>query len=409
MNIALLTTDSLPMIGGVSDYLHNLCLGIIKQNSLVVYSSVSSSSEFDARLPYPIRRISDTRRLGERRGDGLTPLRKMNTLCWYLQRPSEARRLLKGIQQEYAPNLVYIGRWEERSHFWCRACRAERLPYCLFAYGMELTERKPLKWQGRRQKDYLHAKRVFSISHGTSEMLMGFGVPEDKILLLPPGIKPVDLQPLAPTALKDCLLQFGLVENQYILCLARLILRKGVQLAIRAFGEIAEDYPELLLAVAGDGPEAPALQALVVELAISHRVKFLGTVSHETKRALLQGCKFFVMPNRPVPGDMEGFGIVFLEAAMYGKAVIGGNSGGVPDAVVDGQTGLLTDTTHTHEPLIRAMRLLLDNPEYRTQLGTQGKERAQNNFSWEILSQRFLKTIEQASPLGSLSDDMGAS
>jgi glycosyltransferase involved in cell wall biosynthesis len=378
------------MVGGIADYIHNLCLELQHKLTLSVYSSVPASREFDASLPYRMHRISETRRLGLRFGDGFSPLRKWNTLCWYQTRPYQARQLLTKIKVDRAPDLVVFGRWEERSHFWCRACRVGQMRYSIIAHGMELLEQKSKKWQRKRKADYLGAQLVFANSEATAQIIKQFGVPHTKISILHPGIRPENLQPHTPETLKHILSQLDLVEDQYILTLARLIPRKGIDLLIRAFAEIAGDFPDPVLIVAGDGPDASALRALAAGLAVSHRVRFLGTVSHEAKRALLQGCKFFVMPNRPVTGDMEGFGIVFLEAAMLGKAVIGGNNGGVPDAVIDGENGLLVDTSASHQPLAQTIQRLLVDTELRDRLGKNGRERVERDFSWTVLGLKMV-------------------
>ncbi|MCP4351378.1 MAG: glycosyltransferase family 4 protein [Desulfobacterales bacterium] len=390
MKIAILTTDSIPLIGGVADYLHNFCTELSKSIQFDVYSTVPSNTQSDIKPGYPIHRIADTRQLGHRFGDGFSPLRKANTMLWYLKRPLEAHSLLKNIQNKHIPDLLLIGRWEERSHFWCRACCSMSVPYYLFAYGMELTEEKTLKWYKRRNQDFLNAKRVISISKGTTDTLMRMsGVPEDRIWLLYPGIRLENLEKVSADVFYNVLQKNGLSKQRYILSLCRLVKRKGVDLALHAFADIADDFPELFLAIAGDGPELSDLRSLAVKLDLHERVKFLGEVDDITKRSLFQGCEFFIMPNRPIPGDMEGFGIVFLEAAMFGKAVIGGNNGGVPDAVIDGETGLLTDTSNSHQPLTESMLKLLLNPGLARKIGNAGQDRAGREFSWVNLGMQF--------------------
>lgn len=390
MKIAVLTTDSVPMIGGVADYLHNLCTELSKSVPVFVYSTVPSVLEFDAKLEYPIHRIPETRCLGRRFGDGFPPLRKANTLLWYLKRPLEARNLLRKVQNECAPGLVLIGRWEETSHFWCQACCAARIPYYLFAYGMDLTEQKTSQWHRRRKQDFVSAGQVISISRATTELLLTLGVDKNKILLIPPGISP---EKLPPDSLGRELSELGLSKKQYILTLCRLVKRKGADLSIRAFAEIADEFPDIFLVIAGDGPESPGLKKLSDNFKLAERVIFPGKVNDLEKQALFQGCEFFVMPNRPLPGDMEGFGIVFLEAAMFEKAVIGGNNGGVPDAVTDGETGLLTETSGSHLPLADSMSKLLRNSELAGKMGKAGYDRAVREFSWERIGFGFAEFL----------------
>ncbi|MCP4134678.1 MAG: glycosyltransferase, partial [bacterium] len=271
--------------------------------------------EFDASLAYPIHRIPETRRLGDRPGDGVPLFRKFNTLLWHLKKPSEANKLLIKIRNEYAPNVILMPRWEERSHFWCRACCKIGIPYILIAHGMELVEKKSSKWNMMRRQDLYDANLLIPNSTATKDILLSFSLDKNRMLLFHPRIRPEKLKELSSEVLDNVLSKLDLSGRRYILTLCRLVRRKGVDLAIRAFADIADDFPELFLAIAGDGPELSDLRSLAVKLDLHERVKFLGEVDDITKRSLFQGCEFFIMPNRPIPGDMEGFGIVFLEAA----------------------------------------------------------------------------------------------
>jgi len=393
MNIAILTNDSVPMLGGVADYLHNLCIELSKSIRISVYSTVTSTPKYDAGIPYPMYRIPETRRLGQRLGDGFPLSRKLNTLVWRLKRPYEADNFLKNVLNKNKPHFILIPRWEERSHFWCCACYDIGIPYILITHGMELVENKTSDWNKKRQQDILKATFLIANSSATKNVLGAFGLNEKKIFLLPPGIRKEKLEALPLNILKEVLSNLK-VSDRYILTLCRLVKRKGVDLAIRAFAEIADDFPNLFFVIAGNGPEFSNLQSLTNTLGLDKRIKFLGETDDLTKRALFQGCEFFVMPNRPLSDDMEGFGIVFLEAAMFGKAVIGGDNGGVPDAVVNGETGLLVDTSGSHKQIKEAMLDFLQHPETAYEMGKRGKERALREFSWERLGLKLTENLK---------------
>jgi phosphatidylinositol alpha-1,6-mannosyltransferase len=143
--------------------------------------------------------------------------------------------------------------------------------------------------------------------------------------------------------------------------------------------------------VIGDGPARCELEDLARSLGIQYHVVFLGEVSDTIKFSFYDICEFFVMPNRLLNGqDWEGFGIVFLEAAMAGKPAVGGNNGGVPDAVEHEVTGLLVDTETGAEPTIIAMRRLLENAELRQRMGAVARQRACTLFAWEAIGERFV-------------------
>jgi phosphatidylinositol alpha-1,6-mannosyltransferase len=134
--------------------------------------------------------------------------------------------------------------------------------------------------------------------------------------------------------------------------------------------------------IAGDGEERARLERLVAEHGVEDRVFFAGTVPNADLPAYYAACDVFLLPNRVDDGDIEGFGIVFLEAAATGKPVIGGNSGGVPEAVERNVTGLLIDGSDVGE-VAAAIHELATSEERRSRMGLAGRVRAHGCFSWQ--------------------------
>ncbi len=393
--ISLLTTNSIPLIGGISDYLHNLLSASISGVDWAVYSTIPKADFDDSALPYPMIRLKESRCLGKRLGDSFFLSRKFNTLKWKLNRPEEAKRLIKQILQKDEPDYIAIGRWCEQTHFWCRACQNLGMPYIMFAYGWELVENLPELYGKRRRKDFCSAQKIISISSATTKELISLGVDKSRIILVPPGVEPKKLLPLSEVKLQQILEDLALGDERYILAVGRLVKRKGFDLAIRAFANVAKDFPDISLVIAGDGPEVENLKSIADEVNLGSRIRLLGEVTEEQKSALFQNCEFFIMPNRPILGDMEGFGIVFLEAGIFGKAVIGGDNGGVPDAVVHRQTGLLVDTSRDEKPLSEAMVLLLTERSLSKQMGENGRLRAVSSFDWQQIATNFVSEINK--------------
>jgi phosphatidylinositol alpha-1,6-mannosyltransferase len=188
--------------------------------------------------------------------------------------------------------------------------------------------------------------------------------------------------------------RFELRDRPYVLSLARLVPRKGIDLAIAAFATVADAFPDVMLVIAGEGPQETALRHLVAEAGIADRVRFTGAVDEPTKVALFAGCEAYVMPNRVLPNDVEGFGIVFLEAAAHGKPTIGGANGGVPDAVQSDVTGLLVDTTRGSSAVAAALTRLLADPSLRQSLGARARERVEREFAWDDRATTFLQIVD---------------
>jgi phosphatidylinositol alpha-1,6-mannosyltransferase len=131
------------------------------------------------------------------------------------------------------------------------------------------------------------------------------------------------------------------------------------------------------------------------ELGVNDRVIFLGAVSSDMLPACYAAADIFVHPNRVDGRDFEGFGLVFLEAAAAGLPVIAGQTGGAPEAIEAGKTGLLVSGTDVAE-MVRALRCLLANPDGRRAMGRAGRERAVSQFSWERAADLTRQAHERA-------------
>jgi phosphatidylinositol alpha-1,6-mannosyltransferase len=132
------------------------------------------------------------------------------------------------------------------------------------------------------------------------------------------------------------------------------------------------------------------LQGLVEKLNLQEHVRFLGEIDDNTLRRCYRECDLFVLPNRSVGRDVEGFGIVLLEAQACGKPVIAGRSGGTKDAMVHGKTGLLVDCQNPESPgeLVTAICDILGDAERLATLGNAARSFVEKNFDWSILARR---------------------
>jgi phosphatidylinositol alpha-1,6-mannosyltransferase len=166
---------------------------------------------------------------------------------------------------------------------------------------------------------------------------------------------------------------------------------KGIDTTIRAASLLRGRYDGLQYFVIGSGPDRSRLERIAEELRLDGLVKFVGPVNETTKGLYYAACDLFMLPNRVEytrGGERsEGFGIVFLEAALFGRPSIGGQGGSL-DAVLHGETGLSVLGTSVEEVAAAAAKLLDDLP-LREQLSEAGRRRAAFEFSTERLSQRF--------------------
>ncbi len=264
-------------------------------------------------------------------------------------------------------------------------------PYILFFHGEEIPQiylrsNKYLKWL------YVRADGYFCNSHFTARRLEKFiGDPKIKPAIITPGVEERFFQ--KPRNLHKLKEHHGLQDRKILYTIARLDVRKGFDMVIKALPRIAQKYPDVIYLIGGKGPDEYRLKKLVKNNALEHYVKFLGFVPDDELVSWHYLGDVFVMPNRILAdGDSEGFGIVFLEANAAGNPVIGGNEGGSVDAIVDGTTGFLVDPVDT-EDISEKILYLLKDENLRTKMGAAGKKRAWEEFRWPQLAEKFESSI----------------
>jgi phosphatidyl-myo-inositol dimannoside synthase len=276
--------------------------------------------------------------------------------------------------------VVHCGRAlpEGVAALFCRALLGPR--FVVWAHGEDITTALMSRELTILMKlVYRRAAAVFANSMNTLSMLRNIGVAEEKIQIVYPGVDSERFHPAADgSAIRQ---RFARPGQIVLLSVGRHQRRKGHDHAIEAVAALCNELPNLRYVITGDGIERDRLEALVTRLGLRERVIFVGEVTHEELPSYYAACDIFLHPNRIDDGDIEGFGIVFLEAAASGKAVIGGRTGGVPEAVEDGVTGILVSGTDVFE-LAAAIRKLISSSELRLRMGAEGRARVLRGFTW---------------------------
>ncbi|HST54656.1 MAG TPA: glycosyltransferase family 4 protein [Solirubrobacteraceae bacterium] len=247
---------------------------------------------------------------------------------------------------------------------------------------------------GGRTVQYFHAKEIgakprlaafaarqahtsIAVSDYTSRLIQATGVRPLDIRLISPGVElPSNVAP--ESAERPTFLTIARLEDRY----------KGHDVIIRALPLLRAKVPDVQWVVIGDGPLRPGLEQLAQAHGVADAVRFLGSVSDDERNSWLRRTRALVMPSRLPSGHYagEGFGIVYLEANVFGKPVVAGNVGGALDSVADGESGLLVDPTDPVAVADAIARLLLDD-ELAARLGRGGAQRAQA-FTWPLISER---------------------
>ena len=202
--------------------------------------------------------------------------------------------------------------------------------------------------------------------------------------LFQPGLKPADL-----------IAKYQIGNRPTLLCVGRLVHRKGQDRLIEAMVNIKKEIPNALLLIVGSGPREAHLRKLIAKLGLENDVQLLGRITYDQlpKHFLLGDV--FVSPSRSrLAGlEVEGLGIVYLEASASGLPVIAGNSGGAPDAVLVNKTGLVVDGTNVSE-IANACISLLADPERAKEFGVAGRTWAVENWNWNYWGSKFSEVLE---------------
>lgn len=202
---------------------------------------------------------------------------------------------------------------------------------------------------------------------------------------LPCGIETNELRALA----KKDIAQFAVPMRPYVLTVAKLYERKGLDVLLHAVEKISETVSGYRFVIVGDGPEELALKTLAVQLGIGDIVIFVGELQKEQIAKLYHHSEFFVLPSRSEP-----FGIVLLEAMAFGKAVIGTKVGGIPEFVTDGLNGILVPP---NDPAILAesIILLINNPELRSKIAKNGFDLVERQYDFRVIVGRYVELFQK--------------
>lgn len=260
------------------------------------------------------------------------------------------------------------------------------LPYSVIIHGLDLR-----LGQANFRKTWLSrqilkgAENVIANSRAIAAEINAFE-PSIYPKVVTPGAEPFTVPERA-----DARRVIGLPEDAFVLlAVTRHVQRKGLDRLIESLGFMPK---EISLVIIGDGPDRPRIEKMAWRF--RDRVRLLTNANDLERNLWYAAADAFVLPAREEPADVEGFGIVFLEAALAGLPVIAGKSGGIPEAIVDGVTGLLVDP-HNPKEIAEAVKALYDRPDIGRQFGEAGKLRAQRDFRWEDRAETFRKILEGA-------------
>jgi len=374
--ILCITNDFGPRAGGIETFIIGLVERLPKDSVIVYTSSQAESPAFDAawRENFGVEVIRD----------------KAKILLPTLRVSRKVRRVI--AQREI--DSVFFGAAAPLGLLARGARRAGAKNIVALTHGHEVWWSKlwPFSWAIKRigksvdSLTYLgdYTRRAISRALSTDS--------HSKLVRLAPGIDTDHFSPAkkSPRIRRE----LGLEGKKIIVSVGRLVHRKGQDFLIEALPIIAEKIPNVHLLLVGEGPYRSELEKRANSLGVRERITFIGRVQYAELPEYICVGDIFAMPSRSrLAGlEVEGLGIVYLEASACGLPVIGGVSGGAPDAVIEGETGFSVDGKSA-TAIAQAAILLLENPEFAAQLGSQGRDWIVSQWRWEIWSEAFNKLL----------------
>ena len=377
MNILFVTSNFPPLDGGIAIFNYHICKELFGQghNVIVIAKNSSGSEDFDNKQIFKIRRLNER------------------------IRPTSVETISKVLISTVKENIDIIFFGLFGSSHWLSGVLAKiilKTPYVILVHGTEFNK---YFYSFSKIDHYIskvvlrNATAIIANSTATKNLVESHGYPLSRIHIANPG---TDIDEFKPSDnINSIKKQLAITDKKVLLSVSRLVRRKGHENVIKALPNVIDKVPNILYIILGKGDEEHRLKALVKDMALDSHVKFVGYATEEEKLFYYQSCDVFVMPSLEIRDenmhDYEGFGIVYVEANACGKPVIGGKSGGVEDAVIDGVTGLLVDPESIEE-ISRAIRLLNDR-EYARKLGENGRRRVEKELNWRVVGERLNKIL----------------
>ena len=377
--------DFKPNLGGIAEQTDQLARHMTElgENLTVLASSLPGDVQFDRNASYPIVRFNACRQV-----QGRWRRRIFRAAALLGAVISNARR----VKADY----IILDSWNSISGpILALASGMLRRPFFLVAHGSEFSESVPFGFS--RNITARAASKVICISDYTRDMVRASGVESDKLVVVRHGF---DTREVDEYRDRNFIGRFPDIDSAFpegsltVLTVSRLIGRKRIDRIIEAMPRVVEKVPKARYVIVGDGRDADRLKRLANESPVSDSIAFLGTRIDDEKFECYDRCAIFAMTSAHLPGEgIESFGIVFLEANAFGKPVIGSDVGGIPEAVLHEETGLLVSDPNNVEEIANSILRLLENPEEAHRMGENGRLRVESELNWRESASKFLSII----------------
>ena len=363
MKVLVVTNDFPPKVGGINYYVAHLVRHFPQGEAVVFASDWPGAEAHDAAFPHRVVRWSS---------DSMYPT------------PGVVDRVEELAREERA-DIVLFGAAAPLALMGPAIQRRTGVPYATFTHGVEIWAAQIPVTRGLLGTLGRSAALLMGVSRWQVDLLRGAIGDGPRIELVPPGIDPSRFHAgVSDEAVRE---RHGLGDAPVICCVSRLTLRKGQDVVIRALPRIAEVIPDVRFLVVGAGPDYERLRGLARRKGVEERVVFAGEVPYDDLPAHFRAGDVFAMPcrSRKLGLEVEAFGAVFLQASAVGRPCVAGDSGGAPEAVLHGETGLVVDG-NDRDAVAEAIVELLADRDRAEKMGRAGADRVRRELTWEALS-----------------------
>jgi phosphatidylinositol alpha-1,6-mannosyltransferase len=359
--IVMLTQCFPPVRGGIENLMASWALALHEAGQAITVLADAPPRPLSAdATPYPCQRFA-----------GAKPLRRWRKL-----------RAFASLAKAGRVTAVLADSWKSIEHL-----PEPGLPVVVLAHGMEFPEEPSARKAARIARSLMKATAIVANSQFTASRVAAYLPAGDaRVSVIPPPLMP---QPDPGGEALAQVRQWIAGRAPVLLSLSRLEPRKGIDRAIGALAALREQFPDAVLLVAGEGDDLARLQAQAAASDVGGAVAFLGAVDAKIKAALYASADVFVMPVRREGNSVEGYGMVYAEAAWYGLPAIAGDSGGAAEAVRHGETGLVCDGA-SQDAVNEAVRCLLADGALRQRLGAAAAARVRADLLWPAILPRVL-------------------
>ncbi len=366
-----------PLVGGSVEYIYNYTNNL-PDDSCIIHTSHNfcQDNSFEKKFKQKIIRRFYVNNVHKKHSRYII-IRKLSVLLEFFCWPISAFFLVALNK----PDVVNIGEHNFAGLGVWLACKIYKIPYVYFTYAEEITMLSKKQFQNRIFSKLLNdSSCVISVSNYTKNILIkSHKINPDKIKVVLPSVSERKLFKIDQINIQSVVEKFNLKSKSILLTVGSIESRKGHISVLEAIVKLKDKIPNLLYIIVGSGPLKSDLELFIQKNQIQNHVLFTGRIDDDLLNILYDICDVFILLHRQLKEDLntEGCPTVFLEASSHGKPVIGGNAGGVHDAILHGETGYIIDGENIEE-FSKTLIEILSNSDLRKLLGENGKKYTAN-------------------------------